>query len=375
MATFRLASAPGYGHNQIGIYATSAIPVGDIIVSEKPMLSLQSARSPTAVTRLRTKLLNDINTLSIAELERLTTLSYRVGEAREAAEVNNFINLACPAEETTKAFELLVQKAFLAYSFPSLEYEEVETYRLFGQLCFLNHSWKPNAALVWEAEDQEMDLRATVEINTEEEIVIPYIAEPFQSRARRQRELGFDCKCCVCSGANPAVEALHQELCACCTLLKASRSSFPNVPMPNNFRNADDAYINALATAAGPRGGLQMVADELWSAVERSSVRHISLASIFELLSDVSLAWLLTRRTDAGRHKFHDRAVIAKVKELGILCVYLGGQDEGMKKSMQQFWHMLASYERREEAFCALLAGQGIVAEIRDGQVGLKFKQ
>lgn len=373
MVRHRLAPNPAYGDRQIGLFATTHIFAGRIVFSEKPLVSIRSASEPAAVRKAHSDFFDTINALPDADLGRLKNLCFRSNAFQPSPEILNFIAAARPAAGTTETFELLALKAFFAYSIPFAADEEAATHRLFAELCFLNHSCTPNATLIWNAKDQEMELRAVVGIREGEEIVVSYLQRPFLPKEDRHRDLGFECKCAVCTTADPEIEANHAELCESWRVLYHAYASLPDTALPTNvIKDSDRGLLRAIVSAAGHPRNILDLADRVDELASSLRTRHASLAMVFELATSVALAWLLTHPEERDSGALLAATAMMKGRDVGARAFCAGRTDELTVRTATQLWHLTKPFFQHQMVFSKVLEGVGLAVEVK--RDGLKAK-
>lgn len=329
------------------------------------MICLQTAVEPTAVTRSHKDFLDSVHGLSSADMGRLRNLSFRNSGFQQ--EVKEFSKFARPAAETTHEFELLAFRAFGAYSIPFAAEEASQTHRLFGQLCFLNHSCTPNATLNWNDETGEMDLRAMKMIEVGKEILVSYMPDPIKARTERHRELGFECKCIICSHANQqGIEEAYLDLRTSLAFLDDLRTRCLGPPLSDDWWQVDVGRITEIARFLG-KEGIQPVAKGVRIRMKQLGIAHIRLAKVEEIDSAASIAWYLTHRTDKDSNSVVHAAVEAKTREMGVLCFTLDIESVRARKAMEQLWCLIRPFEGALERFYNAVRRAGLEAEVHDG--------
>lgn len=354
--------AAHYGPNQLGLFATIDIKARSDIAIEQPILSFQSAETPTAITESHTEFFDSLSALAPQDLICLKNLSFRANDLQVSTEVDHFRALARPAAETTEAFERLALKTFFSYSIPFGREDDAEVHRLFDELCFLNHSCRPNAILCWDDSTGEMRLHATEDIEAGNEICVSYLTNPFQTKDDRKRELGFNCLCGVCSSTNARVEPLYSALSMSWKFLADTHSRLLREPLPNEPQDAAWHHLCVIAKQAGPESGTWKGLHKFIELTSQEKFVHITLARVYELQSAFHLAWLLTHQSDAGRDRFFDAAMIAKANEIRMVYFSVGFMGEGGLRPVEQLWGMTAglSAENRSQAFQSALNRVGL---------------
>ena len=360
-----------YGPKQLGLFATTDIRQCYTIAVEKPMLSIRAAEGQAAIAESHTKFFDSLSALSQPDLKRMKNLAYRYNDLQPSDQVKEFTTLARPAAETSKDFERLAVRTFFAYSFP--RNEDARIHRLFGELCFLNHSCRPNAVLFWDSHAGEMILRALEPIDSGEEILVSYLTHPFQPKDARQAELRFDCQCHLCNSNSAVLEDAYNNLSNWWALLEHSHSVLLRNPLAVNFRNDDWNQLRAIARNMSPDNAPLAIAEEFCRVASDLQIAHINLARAYELVSAARLAWFLTHSSETGRDQFMGMAIVAKAKEIRVLLLCNGLLAERGPNLLRQLWCMTAGYPRRNEVFSSLLNQIGLEGKVEGDRMEIRM--
>ena len=174
-----------------GLFAyQNLIEMGEKIVLEARMLQIAVANDGDASSAAYNRLFDEMSKLGKSEATTLHLVAKKNGFGSDIAPDDFVTGLQNQSEDAlVVAMEAFCKACVLG---------ENGTWRVFKTLDQLNHSCSPNAERYWNEADQTMDLRATRNIQAGNEIFISYI-DHFNARNKRHSDLGFDCKCLVCS--------------------------------------------------------------------------------------------------------------------------------------------------------------------------------
>ena len=372
MPKVKVVPVSRYKDCHCGLFATTAIPAGQPIVYEPPVLSLRNRPDPAALEKSHEEYFRTVADLSGVDFAKLKTLVLQHSYWLErAAELETFISPDSSAAERVQAFELLVLKMFRTHSFSYEPGDEADIYRVFNNLGFLNHSCKANAAFGWDDENNSMLLRAIQPIDEGVEIFISYLEDPFRPKAERHKALGWECKCEICASTNPAIEKQFVDLCASLDRVDQKRSTLGDITLPEDHRRAGAAQLAAIALNAGAPNDLQILVQRAGLFAGKLGIQHLRLASAFDLLSVVSLAWYLAHRTefsDEERRKYLCLAAEAKAWEMGAKVFYCGFPAPQSRKAAMQLWYLTTAMPNHgEEVFIQAVEQVGLEAKVVDG--------
>ncbi|KAF5376480.1 hypothetical protein D9615_008624 [Tricholomella constricta] len=234
----------------IGMFATRDIKMGDLIMSERPLLA-----SPIVIPPLIPNFPEGFElTLSqsleakMAEFEKCleNSLGRMLPENRAA-----FLALHnCHTEDgsgpifgriRTNGFGI-IQKTEKS----GLEAGDYGCVGVFNAISRVNHSCAPNAIYDFTVASFSCQLRAIRDIKTDEEIFISYCStsEPTAARQAKLKPYGFECTCRVCS--DPTSDALLAKIEA-----STSGPSLKRLSKSNEERLQYSKYWMATIEAAG----------------------------------------------------------------------------------------------------------------------------
>ncbi|GAB1726438.1 hypothetical protein NU195Hw_g6643t1 [Hortaea werneckii] len=185
----------------MGVFATESLCPGETIFSE-PVLIERPFHLITKKGKLTPaffQFFTDIQNLSLEEKWELLRLHYIV-RSDNSEMIEDVDDLNTRLGKTRKRWNdpicLALAEVGRRACFPFVGLEE--THRLFGgDVVFLNHSCRPNAAATWDDKSRTLTLRALHHIDPDEEVCISYI-DPCMERHDRHLYLGFRCKCAEC---------------------------------------------------------------------------------------------------------------------------------------------------------------------------------
>lgn len=203
---FEVVEVPGKGR---GLVATKVLEVGDLVVSEKPLLTLKCQPTP-----------RDFR-VTMANFEKLTPEKKGVILAmEETGEVKlsaGFCLLNDSEQQMARKFQAYAIDSGLDEDAPSALYEHI---------CLINHSCSPN--VFWtDGKETAQEVRVCRRIEVGEEIVAGYyVFSDFPLRQERRdkisRERQFLCHCRLCSldmddmqeddKIRKTIQSLHKEV-------------------------------------------------------------------------------------------------------------------------------------------------------------------
>lgn len=266
---------------------------------------------------------------------------------------------------------MVVLDAFFSYSWPLGLNDEAQAHGLFRDFCFLNHSCRPNAILIWHEVAKKMILHALEPIEKDQEILVSYLTHPFKTKEARHRELRFDCQCVLCTSDAAAVEEAYDWLDHYWSNLDQAHIFLLRSPLAVDCREVDRSQIRLISDNLKPGNVTLFVAEEFCRIAHDLEIKHVGLARIYELVSAAKLAWFMTHNYDAGRDKFMSESVTAKAKEIGVLlfCTGLvGGRGEDRLK---QLWYMTVGHPHRDVLFSSLLGEIGLEGKVHGNRMDL----
>ncbi|KAI7185973.1 hypothetical protein KC316_g8722 [Hortaea werneckii] len=184
-----------------GVFATEALCPGETIFSE-PVLVERPFHLLTKKGKLTPaffQYFTDIQNLSLEEKWELLRLHYivRSDNSEQITDVDDLNKrLGKTRKRKNDRICLALGEIGRRACFPFVGLEKL--HRLYGgDVSFLNHSCRPNAAAIWDNESRTLTLRALHHVAIDEEICISYI-DPCMERHDRHRYLGFRCRCVEC---------------------------------------------------------------------------------------------------------------------------------------------------------------------------------
>lgn len=170
-----------------GIFATTLLPVGTVILSERPLVDLPDnyARLPTNINRLKQGDKEAIQQFNYAP-------GYRPADDVPGPRRRRFWNCDdLAAKMTNNAFAVTVGRQERLY--------------LFSEISRINHSCLPNVAVNWNRNAHSMELIALRDISAGTELTLDY-AGPWDDwpdteyrRGLLQANWHFACNCSVCT--------------------------------------------------------------------------------------------------------------------------------------------------------------------------------
>lgn len=195
--------------HETGLFATSNINVGEVILCELPLLEFNVPRpvflsddDPAANAALE-QLRQRIRAMTTEEKKALLDIMW--ANSRDYMEIPTIEKLDEECEKTITNYSKIaaqLAETFVEHSFPFRG--AVDVHRLYRNVHQLSHLCHPNAEAVWNPETGRLVVRAIAEIFDQDEITVPYV-NVYNDRSRRWSDLGFQCRCTFCDTDEEAV--------------------------------------------------------------------------------------------------------------------------------------------------------------------------
>jgi len=179
----------------IGCLAVIKIKVGTLIISEQPLLSMDSEVVDQSWEERHQCILLAFQNLSDLDKEAYLSLSFK-------ELCPEYQNLANVSEKDRKVLNIYETNSF--------------TNGVFLKMSRFNHACNPNAEYFWNDETDFRDLRAIKAIKIGDEITYSYVGVTCQDRDERRTHLknnfNFHCMCEACEISEAEVEK-DREIC------------------------------------------------------------------------------------------------------------------------------------------------------------------
>lgn len=196
---YTLRSSPGEG---LGSFAESSIPVGTLILKEKPLFNVPEPRNNAAV-------INAFSRLSLTEQENYLALHAQDLSTQGDARVIDIFN--------------------------SNAWQTGSRTSICPSAARFNHSCIPNAKFAWNPRLSQITVHTIVAIAAGTQIFLSY-ERPYQSRTVRQEKLtsayGFLCACPACDSDNVASDVRRARMAALDSRIRSEKRQLWKAPWP-----------------------------------------------------------------------------------------------------------------------------------------------
>lgn len=238
----------------IGLFADQApINGGDKILLEAPLLQMSTSEDAASKSIEIGKFCDQLQKLSRKEMNRLRLIAFKNGYISDQSEENFAEGLQNRGSEAQEA----AMAVFFHKSIYISTCSRDQLLGIFDEMDLINHSCIPNAEQYWNEVERKMELRATIKIERDNEILISYV-NPFQAREKRHSDLGFECKCPPCSLHGFELSTFEQRieiLQKAFAILRAFQMQYFH---NTEFEKASEGLIAAIA--ADPRADDVLIA-------------------------------------------------------------------------------------------------------------------
>ncbi|KAI7283356.1 hypothetical protein KC345_g3002 [Hortaea werneckii] len=285
----------------MGVFATEAPCPGETIFSE-PVLIERPFHLITKEGKLTPaffQFFTDIQNLSLEEKWELLRLHYIV-RSDNSHMIEDVDDLNTRLRKTRKRWNdpicLALAEVGRRACFPFVGLEE--THRIFGgDVIFLNHSCRPNAAATWDNESRTLTLRALHHIDIDEEFCISYI-DPCMERHDRHLYLGFRCRCVECrkKGRRLLLSESRRKIMA--DGLHWIRRFWAQYPAPDERSSGEEMaeWIDAIVEDEDHENVLGIARRVIQAARDNEDLVHGELREAYVTQCLIRRAWLMTMR-------------------------------------------------------------------------------
>ncbi|GAB1743591.1 hypothetical protein NU219Hw_g518t1 [Hortaea werneckii] len=317
----------------VGVFAIKALCPGETIFSE-PVLVERPFHLLTKKGKLTpafSQYFTDIQNLSLEDKWELLRLHYivRSDNSEIITDVDDLKNrLGKPRKRRNDPICLALGEVGRRASFPFVGLET--SHRLYGgDVIFLNHSCRPNAAAIWNDESRTLTLRALHHIDIDEEICISYI-DPCMERHDRHRYLGFRCRCAECGkkGRRRLLsESRRNTMAVGIYWIRRFLAQYPE-PGEESSREERAEWIVAIADDTDHENVLNIARCVIQAARDNEDLTHVELLEAYGAHRLIRRARLMTMGAKA--HMGEERAEEAEelfltlMGEVGLMMVLYG---------------------------------------------------
>ena len=197
------------GAKGLGVFATTFIPRGTRIFSERPLLAIKAGQDAG-------DLYTSSRCLSLQDQQRLMRLSFHVNNELRIIRWSHALWYTLKgltrskiSASTAKGRQSIFDHVAVLNIFRSNSFNIGSrgiSQALFSRISRINHSCIPNAQGNYHEEQGRFNVHATRDINIDEEVSINYLPENGFVKSSRQDQLlsgyGFSCNCPACDMAN-----------------------------------------------------------------------------------------------------------------------------------------------------------------------------
>lgn len=294
-----------------GVFAVKALCPGETIFTE-PVLVERPFHLITKKGKLTPaffQYFTDIQNLSLEEKWELLRLHYIV-RSENSDMITDVDDLNTRLGKTRKRRNdpicLALGEVGRRASFPFVGLEKL--HRLFGgDVIFLNHSCRPNAAAIWDDETRNLTLRALHHIAIDEEICISYI-DPCMERHDRHRYLGFRCRCVECRKKGPHRLLSESRRTTMASGIYWIRRFLAQYPTPGEETSLEERaeWIAGIAGDEDHENALKLARCVIQAARDNEDLVHVELLEAYRARRLIRHARLMTMGAKA--HMGEERA-------------------------------------------------------------------
>ncbi|KAI6831270.1 hypothetical protein KC332_g3635 [Hortaea werneckii] len=317
----------------MGVFATEPLCPGETIFSE-PVLIERPFHLITKEGKLTPaffQFFTDIKNLSLEEKWELLRLHYIV-RSDSSHMIEDVEDLNTKLGKTRKRWNdptcLALAEVGRRACFPFVGLEE--THRIFGgDVVFLNHSCRPNAAATWDNESRTLTLRALHHIDIDEELCISY-TDPCMERHDRHLYLGFRCKCAECKKTGRRLLLSESRRNTMADGLHWIRRFWAQYPTPDEASSGEEManWIAAIADDEDHENILGIARRVIQTARENEDLVHGELREAYRTQCLIRRARLMTMRAkgDLGEEGTEEaeELFLALMGEVRLMMVIYG---------------------------------------------------
>lgn len=193
---FEMKSSPD--KQGLGLFAKQGLQPGKRVLSEKPLLLIESGKRDTYYTRVFTafEALSDVDREKFLNLSDYSSCPEETLD-RERQRIPNFTR-----EQARKILSIVITNAWEVEGSEPIQGDSKIAEGVFDFGSRFNHSCRPNVTASWSRDHQRFNFQASRFIAVGEELLVSYMFQHHLSKEERKRQLknswGFDCACDVC---------------------------------------------------------------------------------------------------------------------------------------------------------------------------------